>query len=378
MNTIFTIGIFLSVFLSVLLLIKRNKTLSDNILAVLLICLGIHLFSYYLNHLGYWEKYPHLVGITHPFPLLYAPLLYVSVVFSLRTDQHFRWKDLVHFTPFIVTYLCMFPFFFGYSAEQKMVTDSENFDSSYQYFFVASFVIFIISDVVYSVLAYRKIADYQKFINENFAYEDEISLQWLRFLILGFMAIFLLVGIAFVLQFGLEIDFGIKTDFVLYILVVLFIFSIGFLGIRYQGIFTEKAALSQNIVEAKPSEYKKSGLKTPEAELLHSQMLLLMDEKKPFLEPKLTLGQLAELLGTSTNNLSQVINQYEEKNFYDFINGYRVKEFIRQASSSKNKNLNLLGIALDSGFNSKSSFNQVFKKITGETPSNYLKSVISG
>ena len=65
--------------------------------------------------------------------------------------------------------------------------------------------------------------------------------------------------------------------------------------------------------------------------------------------------------------------KYEEKNFYDFVNGYRVQEFIVRAQNDKNKNLNLLGIAYGSGFNSKSSFNQVFKKFMGETPTSYLR-----
>ena len=124
---------------------------------------------------------------------------------------------------------------------------------------------------------------------------------------------------------------------------------------------------------SKTPEYRKSGLKAEDATSLHQQLLTLMTTEKPYLEPKLSLAQLAEMLGVLPNHLSQIINQYEEKNFYDFVNSYRVQEFIVRAQSESNKNLNLLGIAYGSGFNSKSSFNQVFKKIMGETPSAYLK-----
>ncbi|MFC2443179.1 MAG: helix-turn-helix domain-containing protein, partial [Capnocytophaga ochracea] len=72
------------------------------------------------------------------------------------------------------------------------------------------------------------------------------------------------------------------------------------------------------------------------------------------------------------NHLSQIINQYEEKNFYDFVNSYRVEEFITLAKKDIDKNFNLLGLAYEAGFNSKSSFNQVFKKITGKTPSEFV------
>ncbi|GIM51977.1 transcriptional regulator [Capnocytophaga cynodegmi] len=375
MNTIFTIGIFLSSFLSILLFTKKGKTLSDNILGTWLIFISVHLLSYYMYYLGYWQKYPHLVGITHPFPLLYAPFLYLYVVFSLRADQRFHLRDYLHFVPFVVTYLCMFPFFFGYTAEQKQIIDNENFNSSYQYFFVATFLLYIILGIVYSVLAYKKITNYQNLISQNFAYKDTISLQWLRFIILGIGIIFLSVTIILLLQYVFNLNFGFNSDLIGFVLIVLLVTSMGFLGIRQQGIFGAKNIKPQDIIiESKPTEYRKSGLKQTEAQAIHQQLLTIMDSEKLYLEPKLTLGQLAEQVGVSTNNLSQVINQYEEKNFYDFVNSYRIKEFIQRTNDPKNKNLNILAIAFDSGFNSKSSFNQVFKKFTGETPSEFIKS----
>lgn len=269
----------------------------------------------------------------------------------------------------------MFPFFFGYTAEQKQIIDNEDFNSSYQYFFVVTFLLYIILGIVYSVLAYKKITNYQNLISQNFAYEDTISLQWLRFIILGIGIIFLSVTIILLLQYVFNLNFGFNSDLIGFVLIVLLVTSMGFLGIRQQGIFGGKNIKPQDIIiESKPTEYRKSGLKQTEAQAIHQQLLTIMDNEKLYLEPKLTLGQLAEQVGVSTNNLSQVINQYEEKNFYDFVNSYRIKEFIQRTNNPKNKNLNILAIAFDSGFNSKSSFNQVFKKFTGETPSEFIKS----
>ena len=124
--------------------------------------------------------------------------------------------------------------------------------------------------------------------------------------------------------------------------------------------------------ETKAPEYRKSGLKAEEAPELHQQLLRLMQTEKPYLEPKLSLAQLAERLGVLPNHLSQIINQYEEKNFYDFVNSYRVEEFIDLAKKDTDKSFNLLGLAFEAGFNSKSSFNQVFKKFKGKTPSEFL------
>ena len=96
-----------------------------------------------------------------------------------------------------------------------------------------------------------------------------------------------------------------------------------------------------------------------------------MDSQKPYLDPDLTLNSLANLLDIPPHHLSQIINQFEEQNFNDFVNKYRVDEFIDRASQVSH--LSFLGIALDSGFNSKSTFNTVFKKHKGATPSQFMK-----
>ena len=98
-----------------------------------------------------------------------------------------------------------------------------------------------------------------------------------------------------------------------------------------------------------------------------------MLEEKPYLNPKLALADLAEMMDVSINHLSQTINQCENVNFHDFINKHRIDEFITR--SKTNTNFSILANALDSGFNSKSSFNTVFKKFMKTTPSGYLASL---
>lgn len=98
-----------------------------------------------------------------------------------------------------------------------------------------------------------------------------------------------------------------------------------------------------------------------------------MDAEKPFLNPNLNLPQLAKDLEIPSYQLSQVLNKNIELNFFDFINSYRVEEIKAKMADSKYDNLSLLGIAFESGFNTKSAFNRVFKKITGLTPSEYKK-----
>jgi AraC-like DNA-binding protein len=96
-----------------------------------------------------------------------------------------------------------------------------------------------------------------------------------------------------------------------------------------------------------------------------------MTSDKPFLNQDLTLQKLAERLKTSSHNLSEVINTRMHQSYYDFINQYRVEEFKNRLTDPESKRYNLLSIAFDSGFQSKGTFNSIFKKFTGMTPSEY-------
>ncbi|HTJ52679.1 MAG TPA: helix-turn-helix domain-containing protein [Cyclobacteriaceae bacterium] len=98
-----------------------------------------------------------------------------------------------------------------------------------------------------------------------------------------------------------------------------------------------------------------------------------MVEKKPYLDAELTLSTLAKDLSMSRNQLSHLINVGVGANFYDFVNKYRVEEVKRLMTDPQVKNFNLLGIALEAGFKSKSTFNLIFKRFTGLTPTEYRK-----
>ena len=103
------------------------------------------------------------------------------------------------------------------------------------------------------------------------------------------------------------------------------------------------------------------------------RLTAFMKEQKPFLNPELKCHELASLLDVTPHYLSKIINQEFDVNFYNFINGYRVEEFKEKVLELENKNLTLAAVAQNVGFNSKSSFNRIFKSITLTTPTEYLK-----
>ena len=120
-------------------------------------------------------------------------------------------------------------------------------------------------------------------------------------------------------------------------------------------------------------KYIKSGLQKNAVDIYYSSLIELMHSEKLFLDSKLSIKTVAEKLEISVNHLSQVINQHSGKNFFKFINEYRVEEAKKLLLDQSNKKYTILAIAYDCGFNSKSSFNTIFKQYTGKTPSGFIE-----
>lgn len=154
--------------------------------------------------------------------------------------------------------------------------------------------------------------------------------------------------------------------------VTIFVYGIGYMGLYQAEVFTEsKPAEDSN---STPQEhYQKSGLTREEAEHYAKQLLRIMEEQKLYQDSELKLADLAKELSISSHNLTEILNQYMGQNFYDFVNHYRVKEVKQKLLGPDSKNKTVLALALDAGFNSKSSFNSLFKKQTGMTPSQFRK-----
>lgn len=365
MDTIYIIGIFLTFFIAVLLFTKKGKLLPDKILAAWMLFTGLHLLHFYTYTLGWWTTYPHLIGLTAPLPLIHGPMVYLYILSSIRKDNQLRRVDYLHLSPLVFSYLYMFRFFFFYSAEQKQMVDNGELEafSTFSTILMAGFVV---SFITYPILGFKLLARYQKLLNDNFSYDEGINFRWLRNIIISIGCLFVITIVVLALQRILNFNFGFLPDNIFYGFGIILIILFGYFGIRQQNIFSPQSPNSSII---KPG-YEKSGLQPSQAEQYHQQLLSKMESDKPYLDSKLSLAKLASIVGVSTNHLSQVINQYETVNFCDFVNKYRVEEFKRQAE--KNPHFNILSLALEAGFNSKSAFNLVFKRQTGKTPSQYL------
>jgi len=173
-------------------------------------------------------------------------------------------------------------------------------------------------------------------------------------------------------------------DNLMHSLNVLLIFFIGYFGFKQALIYPsgmmkpepdqkELFEATQLTGNSEPGpKYVKSGLQHNDVSAYYSSLIQLMDSERLFLDSRLSIKTVADKLGMSVNHLSQVINQQSGKNFFRFINEYRVEEAKKLLLDQSNKKYTILAIAYDCGFNSKSSFNTIFKEYTGQTPSDFI------
>ena len=150
-----------------------------------------------------------------------------------------------------------------------------------------------------------------------------------------------------------------------------YIFSV----LNKSEIFDEKDTVNTGLDRKPGSKYVKSKLDSQTIQKILRKLKDFMKESQPFLDSNLTIDKVSKMIDIPKHHLSQALNAGLNKNFYTFVNEYRIERTKNMLDEKKYKEFSILGIALDSGFNSKTSFNRIFKSVTGMTPTEYIDSV---
>lgn len=356
---IYIAGVSIALFISALLFNKKQKSNSDIILLLWMLLMSAHLSLFYANYFG--EIPPSLIGLHLPMPLLQAVFLYFYVASVTNQFPKKKTTLLLHLLPALLSYLFLLPFFL-LSAEEK-VTILENKGKGYSELFgIINLVFIFASGVIYVCWSSLLLWKHKKNIRNQFSDIEDINLRWLKFLIVGIGAIWVIV-------------IFFNNGFYIFRGVAIFVILIGFFGVQQRDIFSNVKSLKQLPSKEKKEKYASSGLSAEIAENLYKNLIEQLTKESYYTESALSLNDLAQKLDISPNYLSQIINEKEGKNFFDFINAFRVEEFKRLIAIPTNQQYTLLALAYDCGFNSKSSFNRSFKKHAGLTPSQYAISV---
>lgn len=352
---IFIAGISIAVFIELLLISKKDKSLADRVLALWMFCISLHLFLFYFWFIDEIYQYPFLLGLEKPLPLVHGVFLYLYVgALTGQLPRRRKWT-LLHFIPAASVCMYLIPFFI--LPPEEKVRIYRQYGAGYEMFEAILFPAILLSGPAYIVWSLLLLRRHTRRILDQFSYQHKVDLQWLRILVWGLAGIWILVFVS--------------NETLLFGGVVVFIFLIGFFGIRQVRIFSDGAPDE----EEEREKYSKSGLTEEKSDELYRALVRLMTEDALYRKNDLSVSDLADKLNVHANYLSQVINAREGMNFYDFVNKHRLEEFKRLISDPANHQLTLLALAFDCGFNSKSSFNRYFKKATGQTPSEFFASI---
>lgn len=356
------IGISQSFFAGLLISTKKPATTANRLMAIWLFLICMEL-SFALLNSRVIEMY------AFPFvAFTYGPLLYLYVKFMTNPVRKFNWFSLLHFIPFIAFFTVSVIF-----RNIPLMKDLRSFFEPDR--FISLRIVystsFLLSVSAYSILAFISIREHQDYLKNIVSYtSDVITLNWLKILSISFYVAFLIL---FVLG-GLNIigDF-IPFDpyFVVFAFIAVFSFVYSFYGIKQPVIFGYEVKVQEEEEKKETEKYIKSGLKDKLAEEYLDKLVTYVRTSKPYLNRDLSIQDLSVLTGIPRHHITQVLNEKHKKNFFTFINEYRVQEVIARFSDPKNNNFTILAIAFDSGFNSKTTFNSIFKSQTGKTPSEY-------
>ena len=377
-------GILQAILLAALLYFHPKSDKSVNVfLSLYIFCVSVLMFIPAGQQLFSWQIIVYLM----PFPLLIGPFLYLYVrSFKEAITWRKAWPHFLLFFIFLfLDYLFLLslvkysPF---HQVTQEMLVNPAS---------PIRIIVRIIRNVqmiVYYFLAQRTLTSYQKSIHHLFSEISRINLAWVRWLINGYL--FLIISLLFLFYFVVRNPDQFELLIVINTAIITpYIYLITFKGISQPTIWQIQPGMNKEKLEKELNEAQeitgeteiqktdekptmvKTGLDLNRINEIVRRIIVLMEREKLYQETELTLQQLADKLQLPTYQVSQAINEGMKRNFYDLVNSYRVEEAKRLLLDPKNTNYTILSVGFEAGFNSKTTFNTVFKKFTGRTPTEF-------
>ena len=325
-----------------------------------------------------WQK----TFFMEAFTFLPGPMIYLYVR-SLKETITWR-KALPHLLIFIVYFFFCY-WWFAYMGRKYPNEKFFPVENLYSPITISVLVTRYSQMLFYYFLARRTSKVYQQSIRHLFSEISRIELNWTRWLITGYLFIIIVT----IIIIGLMVAFPpyFYQLFLLNIaLVTPYIYAATYMGITQPTIWQKKTDenkqqleeemqeaehIESQIVIVEKSRPAKPALQPQKIDDIVNNIIMLMEKQKLYAETELTLKQLSDKLQLPSYQVSQAINEGMRKNFYDLINGYRVEEAKRLLQDPKNENYTILSVGFEAGFNSKTTFNTVFKKFTGFTPTEF-------
>jgi AraC-like DNA-binding protein len=344
-------GFFVGTFISFLLIFDKNRARVENIyLGIVVFLCSLNLIHPHLNLI--FGEAPGLgsIGLSEPSQFLIVPLVWLYIRKHLSGNYRFDLRESIHFLPFLIvlTYIIL-----------PVSSRFESF-SPYPLSSILLWVLLVIQAIFYMYFSMKLIVKVRDDLSNHLSSFKGLDLKWIQSFFHLFVALY--TGYFIILVLIVHFNAFQEVRIILSAAFMLLIWIIGFRALRKERTIPQ--TLSVKTMELLDSGQVKSLVKKLDS---------IMVKEKIYLNPELTLNDLTEELNSTRNEISWVLNNSIGKNFYNYVNEFRVLEVIGLMKDQKRDYQKILALAFDAGFNSKPAFNAVFKKNTGKTPSEYRK-----
>jgi AraC-like DNA-binding protein len=353
-------GYFFALLFCVIFIIRgiKEDRLSDVMLGLIMFFMAMLIQDYTFGFEGInflWDQWD---GVPRHFPWLFPASVYFY--FLAQTNVNFRLekRHFLHLLPYVF-YLILSLVLWGNGLTPKKDLYSSTLGMAWEIFVYLINYGGIFYYFVKSIKIYRH---YKTWAENQYSNIYEIELKWLQ----NFLYIFLIGAIIHLINSVVDViyDLPYDQDYYWQLFTVITIIYVGI-----SGLHQNQAKKVDFVDEQHIQSIKVPKILSNDEMGFQSKLQEHMVAVRPYLNPDLTLKELASQLKTNSTFLSGIINQSFDKNFNDFINEYRVRAFESAIKDVKNKHLTLIAIAYDCGFNSKATFNRAVKKLTGKMPS---------
>jgi AraC-like DNA-binding protein len=357
-------GLLIPLCLGIVALIRGRRFLSNRFLGVFLVLFSLHVSIFALRGREYLLRMPFLLILFDGFPFTYGPLFYFYLRSFLRREKRWPFRDLLHFAPaaadllfYLLLYLLRGRGYFEAGIRRA-------FQGNPYWFVPLLDLLKVASGFAYSVAIVVALRRQRRRLRKWAEYR--IHRRWLHTLIIGFAATWTVVLILLVSALVLdsspparELQTGVQT-----LVFILFSSVIAVFSLKYPVILNPREARRQ---------IRKNLNLSPEAVGEIRGRLEQAAAEKIFTNPDLSLSSAARSIGVHPNVLSFLINDVYDMGFKEYLNELRLRDFLERAKPRALETSTILGLALDAGFSSKSTFNRVFRERYGSTPREYLK-----
>lgn len=311
-----------------------------------------------INH-SPWHAYTSNFGF---YSITFGPFLYLYVKKLTEENASFEVTDLLHFVPYLLFGLAHLTFF----TNRPLLSNNIEMDQGWFILTMSRVITLVASLTVYSVLALRRIKKHRKSIKDTFSFHSsDINLGWLRHVTVIFMVTYLVLIINMLA--GNIVQALVHTSHLIPAIgLTFFCFSLSYFG------FNQPALFLPGIGENSIREQENLTLTAVRRKEYLTKLARYMEDEQPYLNPELTIQQLADGMKVPKHYLTEIFKKELQKNFFTLINDYRVEEVKSKLLNVQEKK-SVLQLALESGFNSKSSFNAIFRQYTGVTPTEFRR-----